>query len=76
MITLINKKLCFRTNVFIPGPCDKGLGLLSMWLEIRFLTHVYGENLVGRGEFTLCVTQVPRLRLIIANDGENFVIIS
>jgi hypothetical protein len=29
-----------------------------MWLGVRFLAHAYEENLVGRGEPTLCVPQV------------------
>ncbi|MCI52326.1 hypothetical protein A2U01_0073570, partial [Trifolium medium] len=44
-----------------------------MWSEIRFLTHAYGENSIGREELTLCAPQIPRRRLVIANNGGNFV---
>ncbi|MCI70873.1 hypothetical protein A2U01_0092136, partial [Trifolium medium] len=47
-----------------------------MWSGVQLLTHAYGENSVGRGQSTLCVPQVPRRRLVIANGGENFVPIS
>ena len=42
----------------------KDLIPLSIWLKVRFLTHVYGKNPIGRGQPTLCAPQVPRLRII------------
>ncbi|MCH85661.1 hypothetical protein A2U01_0006510 [Trifolium medium] len=47
-----------------------------MWSEVRFLAHAYGKHSVGRGEPTLCVPQVPRQRLVIANGSGSFVPIS
>jgi hypothetical protein len=49
---------------------------LIMWSEVRFLAYAYGENSLGRRKLTLCAPQNPRRRLVIVNDGENFVQIS
>jgi hypothetical protein len=44
-----------------------------MLSEVRFFTHAYGENSVGRVESILFAPQVPRRRLVITNGGdENF----
>jgi hypothetical protein len=42
---------------------------------VKFSEYIsdYVENLVGRGEPTLCAPQVPRRRLVIATGGGNFV---
>jgi hypothetical protein len=31
---------------------------LSIWIEVRFPTHAYGENSIGREEHTFCAPQV------------------
>jgi hypothetical protein len=49
---------------------------LIMWSETRFLAYAYGENSLGRRKPTLCAPQIPRRRLVIVNDGENFISIS
>jgi hypothetical protein len=36
-----------------------------MWLGIRFLTNMYGENLIEREESILYAPQIHRRRLII-----------
>jgi hypothetical protein len=53
-----------------------GFDSLKHVVGVRFLTHAYGENSVGRGELTSCAPRVPRRKLVIANDGGNFVSIS
>jgi hypothetical protein len=45
----------------------RDLVLLSIWSEVRFLTHVYRENLVEKEKPILCAPQVIRRRLVINN---------
>jgi hypothetical protein len=51
----------------------KNLVPLSMWLEVRFLTYAYEENLIGREEFTLWTAHIFRRSLITTNISGNFV---
>jgi hypothetical protein len=37
---------------------------------------LYGENLIGKGELTLCTPQVPQWRLVITIGSGNFIPIS
>jgi hypothetical protein len=54
----------------------RDLVLLNIWSEVRFQTHAYEENSVESEELTLCVPQILRRRLIIANSDANFLTIS
>jgi hypothetical protein len=63
---MTNNELAQVVRVLVP---------LSMWSRARLLAHAYRENLVGRGEPSLCVSQIPQRRLVIANGGGNFVLI-
>ncbi|MCI41663.1 hypothetical protein A2U01_0062896, partial [Trifolium medium] len=47
-----------------------------MWSKVQLLAHAYGENSIGMGEPTLCAPQVLRQKLVIANNGGNFIPIS
>jgi hypothetical protein len=37
---------------------------------------VYGENSVGRGEYTMYAPQVSQQKLVITNDGGNFAMVT
>jgi hypothetical protein len=50
-LNVIYDKLKFNKIVLKLVQMIRVLVLLNMWLEVRFLTHAYGKNSVGRREY-------------------------
>jgi hypothetical protein len=70
----------FNNNEYDRGVLEKKkktlksrLEISVMWFGFRFLAHPYGDNSVVRGESILYISQISQCKLVISNDGGNFV---